>query len=351
MDASDSSVKILLVKLSSLGDVLHNLPIVWDIRRSYPDARIDWVVEEGYVELLTPLLSNESFRGIDHIISVSARRWKKEFLRGEFKEAFREVKHFKAELQAVEYDVMIETQGLLKAAFVTRLANKSSSGLIAGIGNRTQDSGYEPLSRWFYDTSVSVPLHCHAVDRSRAVMSAALGIKELSRDLQPPQFYRKAFIAELQKNANPLDLNPKTYVMCFHATARMAKSWSPQNWIQVGNYLSEKKLSLVFPWGNTREKQVSEYLASHIPGAVVPKSFSIHEAFTLVSQAKLNIGVDTGLTHLAAILEAPTIELYVDSPRWKTEGYWSDHIVNLGDTGQPPTANQVIEKIQRVFWI
>jgi len=111
--------KILLVKLSSLGDVLHNLPIVWDLRVRLPNAQIDWVVEEAYVHLLTPLLTREGFKGIDRIIPFGLRRWKKSlFNLAVWKEFFT----FKKILQAITYDVVIETQGLLKSAIVCSLA-------------------------------------------------------------------------------------------------------------------------------------------------------------------------------------------------------------------------------------
>ena len=80
MSDASKSPKILLVKLSSLGDVLHNLPIVWDIRTRFPGAQIDWVVEEGYVSLLSPILTREEFKGIDRIIPFGLRRWKKSLL-------------------------------------------------------------------------------------------------------------------------------------------------------------------------------------------------------------------------------------------------------------------------------
>ena len=120
--------KILLVKLSSLGDVLHNLPILWDLRARLPDAQIDWVVEEGYVHLLTPLLTKGSFRGIDHIISFGLRRWRKNiFNLVTWKEFF----SFRRTLQSTDYDLVIETQGLLKSAIVCSLAKKSTVAVVA----------------------------------------------------------------------------------------------------------------------------------------------------------------------------------------------------------------------------
>ncbi|OZB48640.1 MAG: lipopolysaccharide heptosyltransferase I, partial [Polynucleobacter sp. 39-45-136] len=167
VSANPKTPKILLVKISSLGDVLHNLPIVWDLRARLPDAQIDWVVEEGYVHLLTPLLSKDGFKGIDRIIPFSLRRWKKNLLQlSTWKEFFA----FRKQLQEVVYEVIIETQGLLKSALVCSLANKAPNAVVAGLANATEFSGYEPLARWFYNQSVQVPKQCHAVDRSRWVM-------------------------------------------------------------------------------------------------------------------------------------------------------------------------------------
>jgi heptosyltransferase-1 len=88
--------------------------------------------------------------------------------------------------------------------------------------------------------------------------------------------------------------------------------------------------------------KVSALIASQIPGAIVPRAFTIDEAYSLVAHAALTIGVDTGLTHLSAVLGKLTLEIYCDSPRWKTEGYWSEAIVNLGDMRNPPTVKNVL---------
>ena len=332
-----TSPKILLVKLSSLGDVLHNLPIVWDLRARLPDAQIDWVVEEGYVHLLEPLLSRDGFRGIDRIIPFGLRRWKKNLFRlATWKEFFA----FRKILQATTYDVLIETQGLLKSAIVCSLAKKSSSAVVAGLANATEFSGYEPLARSFYNQSVQVPTQCHAVDRSRWVMCSALDWSLIERG-DAPKFYTSEFIASIPKSSVAGLRSP--YVLCFHSTARDAKRWSNDNWISLGKDLSARGYQVVFPWGNTAEKVVSQLLASQIPGALVPPAFSIEEAFSVIAGAALTVGVDTGLTHLAAVLDKPTVEIYCDSPLWKTEGYWSDRICNVGDTQNPPSIQEVLD--------
>jgi heptosyltransferase-1 len=332
-----TSPKILLVKLSSLGDVLHNLPIVWDLRARLPDAQIDWVVEEAYVHLLEPLLSREGFRGIDRIIPFALRRWKKNlFGLAIWKEFFA----FRKSLQFTTYDVLIETQGLLKSAIVCSLAKKSSNAVVAGLANATEFSGYEPLARSFYNQSVQVPTQCHAIDRSRWVMCSALDWSLIERS-DTPQFYSPEFIASIPKTSIASLCSP--YVLCFHSTAREAKRWPNDNWIALGKDLSTRGYQLVFPWGNATEKSVSQLLASQIPGALVPPAFSIEEAFIVIAGATLTVGVDTGLTHLAAVLDKPTVEIYCDSPRWKTEGYWSKRIANVGDIQDPPSVQEVLD--------
>ena len=351
-------MNILLVKLSSLGDVLHNLPIVWDLRKQYPNAQIDWVVEEGYASLLEPLKTTGSFNGIDRVIPLAFRRWKKSLKKGEFVHSIQEFLAFKKELQEVQYDLIIETQGLIKSAYVTYLADKSPNTRIIGLANQTEYSGYEPLARKFYTESIQVPFRCHAVDRSRYLTAAASDLPPPDRSQDPPQFYPDTYQASLQSEiASRKDLSVeqlgfdihKPYVLCFHSTAREAKRWSNECWVAIGKDLSERGVQVILPWGNSEEKIISAQLAKQIHQAIVPGSFSITTAFYLVANAKLTIGVDTGLTHLAAILNCPTIELYCDSPRWKTEGYWSDQVINLGDTQAPPSIEEVRQALSRLI--
>jgi heptosyltransferase-1 len=343
--------KILLVKLSSLGDVLHNLPIVWDLRKRLPEAQIDWIVEEGYVHLLEPLKSTEKFRGIDRIIPVAFRRWRKNFFSIK---TWREFFAMRKVLQATTYDVVLETQGLLKSALVCALAKKSKHAIVAGLGNATEHSGYEPMARMFYTQSVHVPVKCHAIDRSRWVMCSALDWPLFDRRSEPPFFYLPAFVEQLaplefeglRKQPNGTAV---PYVVCFHSTARAAKRWPTEYWVELGKALSSQGYQVIFPWGSPEEMKISALMASQVPGAIVPRAFSIEEAYRLVAHAALTIGVDTGLTHLAAVLGKPTIEIYCDSPRWKTEGYWSDNITNVGDLRSIPQINTVLQAAEALL--
>ena len=347
---SPQSPKILLVKLSSLGDVLHNLPIVWDLRKRLPDAQIDWIVEEAYVHLLEPLRTTAAFRGIDRIIPVAFRRWRKNLLSIK---TWREFFAMRKLFEATTYDVVLETQGLLKSALVCALAKKSNNAVVAGLGNATEHSGYEPMARMFYTESVHVPVKCHAIDRSRWVMCSAFDWPLLNRNEEPPRFYPLQFAEQLPpllfeglKKTNQ-DI-PMPYIVCFHSTARAAKRWPNDQWAMLGQLLSMQGYQLVFPWGSEVEMKVSALIASQVPGAIVPRAFSIEEAYSLVAYAALTIGVDTGLTHLSAVLGKPTVEIYCDSPRWKTEGYWSKVIANVGDYKKAPNFEDVIGAVRTI---
>ncbi len=343
---ADSAPKILLVKLSSLGDVLHNLPIVWDLRKRLPEAQIDWIVEEAYVPLLEPLKTTESFRGIDRIIPLAFRRWRKNLFSIQTWQEFFAMRQL---LQSVTYDIVIETQGLLKSALVCALVKKSNYAIVSGLGNATEHSGYEPMARMFYTQLVHVPVQCHAIDRSRRVMCSALDWPLIDRHKEPPLFYPLSFVEQI----DPLPIEGLRkqptgetipFIVCFHSTARAAKRWPNKNWIELGKALSSQGYQVLFPWGSPEEMKISKLIASQVPGAIVPAAFSIEEAYRLIAHAELTIGVDTGLTHLAAVLGKPTIEIYCDSPRWKTEGYWSTNIENLGNINNIPHVNTILDK-------
>jgi len=243
----------------------------------------------------------------------------------------------------VTYDAVIETQGLLKSALVCALANKSPNAVVAGLANATEFSGYEPVARFFYRHLVQVPIQTHAVDRSRLVMCSALGWPAIQRS-DTPRFYGSQIAIESLDLAKPSLPELKTpYVLFFHSTAREAKRWSNSAWIALGKELAARGYQVVLPWGNPAEKAISMELAKQIPNALVPPAFSIEDAFKVIAGAALTVGVDTGLTHLAAVLGLPTVEIYCDSPRWKTEGYWAHHIRNVGDMQSPPNAAEIVK--------
>jgi heptosyltransferase-1 len=325
-------MKILLVRVSSLGDVLHNLPIVADIRRHFPGAQVDWVVEEGYVSLvrLNP--------HVNKVIPFALRRWKK----GLGDAAVRaELRGFFRDLRAEQYDYVFDTQGLIKTGIIMAAARTRRGGKKIGMANGTEDSGYEGISRIFHSRSIPVALRTHAVARGRQVVAAALGYTLDS----PPDFGLPAPASEA--GPRPDWMPAGDYAVFFHGTARDAKKWAPAHWIALGRALAP--LPILLPWGSPREKDEAEALAAALPNARVLPKLSMMDAVALARHAALAVGVDTGLTHIAAAFVRPTVEIYADSPRWKTEGNWSPRIVNLGDSGTPPTVDEVVSAARRLL--
>jgi heptosyltransferase-1 len=323
-------MNILLVRVSSLGDVLHNLPMVADILRHHPDARIDWVVEEGYVSLVR---LNPHVR---KVIPFALRRWKK----GLGHQAVRdEVRAFFRELRAEEYDYVFDTQGLIKTGIIMATARLRPGGQKIGMANGTEDSGYEGVSRIFHSRSVPVARRAHAVERGRQVAAAALGYAVDT----PPDFG----LPPPDVTQRPAWMPAVDYAVFFHGTARDAKKWAPEHWIALGRRLAP--LPILLPWGSPKEKQEAEHLAAALPNASVLPKLPMMEAVELARHAALAVGVDTGLTHIAAAFVRSTVEIYCDSPRWKTEGNWSPRIVNLGDTGSPPSVDEVASAARRLL--
>ena len=324
-------LNILLVRVSSLGDVLHNLPMVADIARRFPDAHIDWVVEEGYVSLvrLNPRVRT--------IIPFALRRWRKSLGNAETRA---EIRAFFRSLRAVRYDYVFDTQGLLKTGIIMGAARLAKGGRKVGLANGSEGSGYEALSRIFHTDSVPLDPRTHAVARGRMVAAAALGYTVDT----PADFGLPSITLD---DARPDWMPAGPYAVYFHGTARDAKKWAPQNWIALGRQLAP--MPILLPWGSAKEKAEAEHLAVSLPNAHVLPKLSMADAVLLARHAALAIGVDTGLTHIAAAFVRPTVEIYADSPRWKTEGNWSPKIINLGDSGTPPSVAEVFSAAQSLL--
>ena len=326
------ALKILIVRVSSLGDVVHNMPMVSDLHRHFPDASIDWVVEEAYVELV------RLHPDVRRVIPFALRRWRKSLLSAATRA---EMADFLRQLRSEPYDYIFDTQGLFKTGALMQMARLAPNGCRAGLANATEDSGYEGLSRIFHHISVPVGLRTHGVTRSREVAAAVLGYQVDGR----VEFK----LGTPQPEPVPACLPDVPFAMLFHATARAAKRWSDDSWVELARHLAARGLRVLLPWGDQAELLAANNLAARMDNAEVLPKISVLEALALIRRATLVVGVDTGLTHISAALGRPTIELYCDSPRWKTEGFWSPQIVNLGDTGTPPTLTEALAAVATVL--
>ena len=314
---------ILLVKTSSLGDVLHNLPVVSDIMRAYPDAHIDWVVEQSFAALpkLHPAVNN--------IIPVAMRSWRKNLLTSN---TWREIAIFRRTLHAKQYDLAIDTQGLLKSALMMRGVN----GLRCGFD---RNSAREPLASFLYQRTFHVDKGQHAVERNRQLVAQTMGYTlktGVDYGIVPPEI------------ALPAWLPKGDFAVLLHATSRDDKLWGEANWVALGKHLQQQNIRCILPWGNEVEKSRSERLSKQIPDSIFPGKLNLTEIASIVGKATAVIGVDTGLAHLAAAMGVPTIGIYTATNPALTGLYAGERAVNLGGIQRAPDVVEVITTLSRL---
>lgn len=316
-------LKILLVKTSSLGDVIHQLPAVTDICAHFPDARVDWVVEENFAEL--PALHP----GVRRVITVAIRRWRRALFRSA---TWREMGAFRRQLRSTTYDLVLDSQGLIKSAAISFFAYGPRCGYDRG-------SAREPLAALAYDRIIAVIKNLHAVERNRQLAGLALGyVPDVSVD------YGIA-----APHADFPWLGGQAFVVLLHATSRSDKEWPEDSWLALAEHFLEHGLRCILPWGSARERERSERLALGMANAVVPPRLNLAQAAALLGQARAVVGVDTGLTHLAAALKVPVVALYCASDPGLTGVYCSGPAVNLGRTGRIPQPDEVIAALAGVM--
>jgi len=306
-------MRILLIKTSSLGDVVHNLPVVTDLCRRFPDAKIDWIVEEGFLDI--PKLHP----GMRQMIPVALRRWRRSLLSPA---TWREMRAFRATLRQENYDLVIDTQGLLKSALITRMARGKRCGYAAAAAR-------EPLAARFYDATFDVPANLHAVERNRRLAALAAG-------------YTPSPELDYGIDAPPTPAPGKLSAVLLTATSRADKLWAEERWIAVGRALHEQGLICLLPAGSATERERAGRLARAIPDALVPPPLSLAELAGQLAAARIVIGVDTGLVHLAAALGRPTLALFCASDPALTGVLATTPAINLGARGQAPGVDAVL---------
>lgn len=305
-------MRILIVKTSSLGDIVHALPVATDLRRAYPGVLIDWCVEENFAAL--PRLHP----AVDRVIPVAIRRWRKQLTRTA---TWKEIAHFRRELRLESYDAVIDLQGLLKSAVICSQAKGPVIGYAA-------ESAREPIAARFYDADFAIPTKIHAVQRNRWLTAAAL---ELPMD--------ETLDYGISTPALQADWLPATpYVVMLSASSRDDKLWPENHWLTLGTLLHEQGVRAVLPAGSPAERERAARLALAIPGAIAAPPLDLDDLARLLVGSVGTIGVDTGLTHLAAALGRPTVALYTATEPGLTGVLATSPFQNLGGTAQIPSA-------------
>jgi heptosyltransferase I len=306
--------RILFVKTSSLGDVVHQMPAISDARRHYPDARLVWVVEEAFAPLarLHP--------DVDRVIEVATRRWRSQLHRWA---TWREVRNSLMNIRDCEYDVVVDAQGIVRSAIIARAARGPSHGYDA-------HSIREPFASRFYDVCHTVARDQHPIARNRTLAALSLGY-DADGDID----------YGLDRSSLRTD-TVKPYAMLLHATADRRKEWPEENWIALGRELATRGHDVVLAWGTTVERERSERIAAAVPRASVPERRPLDVVAKQIASAEFVIGVDTGLLHLAAALGTPRVGLLGAIKPMPAAPLGKGPMTTAGSKGEPPSVEAVI---------
>ncbi len=312
---------VLLLRTSSMGDLIHTWPALTDLARHRPELTVSWLAEEGFADIpgLHPLVSRT--------IPIAWRRWRKNLLQAA---TWREIRALRHTLAATRWELVLDAQGLLKSAIPGRWAN----GPLAGYDRA---SIREPLASRFYDRRYAVSRQLSAIERNRQLFGAAFGYQ--------PQ---GAPVFGIRCGERLAWLPQGDYAVLLHATSRDSKLWPETHWIALAQTLQQQGLAIVIPWGSAAERERAQRLAAAIPGALLAPKMNLREAAAMLGHAAAVIGVDTGLTHLANALDVPLVAIYTDTDPALTGVVETARAANIGRAGDIPTVDAVLALLARV---
>ncbi len=322
-NAGERGGKVLIVKLSSLGDVVHAMPAVQDMLQALPGIEIDWVVERAFAPLVARCT------GVRQIIPCELRRWRKTPFSVQTRAEWRT---FKQALQDHTYDAVIDLQGLSKSALVSWLARTTPTGHRFAMANQTAGSGYEAPTRWVADVAIPLEPHLHAVQRARLVCAAAMGYAL-------PDAQTFGLLADVQGvaatgqsgQADNTFTPRKPCVALVHGTSRADKQWPLALWVELGRRLNHSGFVVALAHGNSAEQAISASIAARLQDAWVWPSMGLDTLTDTMAQCAGVIGVDSGLSHIAVALGLPHVQIYNFDTAWRTGPV----------TGAPKAARQV----------
>lgn len=303
-------MRVLIVKTSSMGDVLHTLPALTDAQQAIPDIHFDWVVEEGFAQIPS------WHSAVDRVIPVAIRRWRKAWFSAPIK-AERKAFHDAVRLQ--QYDAIIDAQGLVKSAtLVTRLAHGVKHGM-------DWSTAREPLASLFYNRKHHIARQQHAVERTRELFAKSLGYTK-------PQSQGDYAIA--QHFLTEVNADTAQYAVFLHATTRDDKHWPEANWRELIGLLNNAGIRIKLPWGAAHEEARAKRLAEGFTYVDVLPRMSLEEVARVLAGAKFVVSVDTGLSHLTAALDRPNVTLYGPTDPGLIGGYGKNQYTQQSHSGK-----------------
>ncbi len=285
-------MKILIVRLSSLGDILHMFPAISDLRRHYQDAEIHWLVEPTFAEVAS------WHSAVDKVITVPLRAHKKIWWRIPVL-----LSNLRQQLQAENYDIVLDAQGLLKSALLARLAGVAVFGFAAG-------SAREPLASRLYQKTAKVPGGLHVIEKNRQLV-AAIFAADITKaaDYGLDIFRQKRMQSKLSGLLKEITAQP--YIVLLHGTTWNSKYWPEASWMELIRLLSQQGYHSLLPWGNEVEHQRAQRLqtAGGERAQMLPK-LSLTELMDVLLHARAFVSVESGIGHLAAALDVSGIMLH-----------------------------------------
>lgn len=317
-------MKILIIRLSAIGDIFHTLTILPDIRKVFKDVQIDWLVDESFVEVtkLSPLIEN--------VIPIPLKKWKKSKL-----SYLPNLIKYKKSLPKVNYDYIIDTQSLIKTALLSKFL---FNGEIYGLDRK---SAREPLASLFYDYKYNVNQDNVAVIRLRGLIAK---IFNLNHNL-------RKFSFDVKTKPYLPNFDSK-YVLFLHGTSKENKKWAIDNWVELSQWIiSNTDKQIVVTHSNDSEYQFTKDLKDKLNSSrlTIIDKLKFAEFADVVKHASLVVGVDTGFTHLANLLHIPTIAIYQASDPNYVGMLESAIAKNLGNKESKITSYQAISCIQRIL--
>ncbi len=282
-------MNIAIVKLSALGDIVHAMVALQFIKAAVPNAQIDWIVEQGFADVLA---DNPHIRSVLTVNLKALKTDKKLFFR-----EFSKVKKFGQQ----QYDLVIDAQGLIKSALVARLLSKHTVGF-------DKNSIREKWASLFYQQSVACPYDANTIDRNVKVLTQPLGIEVSQQQIlnkQPFLFFKPATVSLDQYFQSD---QPNILLV-------IGSTWPSRNYpkAQILQVMQSLPANYLICWGNTQEQQDGEWLAERSEARLLPR-LNLNDLKAAIARVNLLIGNDTGPTHMAWGLNRPSITLFGPTP-------------------------------------
>ncbi|RDJ97541.1 lipopolysaccharide heptosyltransferase I [Paraburkholderia lacunae] len=316
--------RVLIVKVTSLGDIVQALPVVADIKRAYPGVQVDWAADEAFAEVV------QWSKGVDRVLCAPLRRFKKARRWADFKAIAASI----AELRAYRYDFIVDIHGVYKSAIIAFLARSSQR-----IGYQSQDLG-ERGAAFAYTGRFGPRPPCNAWHGMRISAGQALGY-----EVEGPAIYN---LRLPDPAAAPFAPDSAPVAALFHATSKDDKKWPIPHWVTVGRELAGRGFQVVLPWGSEGERAEAQEIASQVPGATVLPKMSVTKIAQMIDACALVVGTDTGFVHLSHALQKRTVMIFVATSPSHCGIEAPFRSISIGDGRSVPSISAALDAIDYV---